>query len=90
MLPFLKNKERSVGAINTEYRKPDEKPEHEGEMDGHEEALEACASELIRGVESGDKRMVVDALRAAFEILDAMPHEEGEHINEEESEEEEE
>jgi hypothetical protein len=49
-----------------------------------DEGLEQCAMELIDAVKGGDVPGVIGALRAAFHILDAEPHEEGEHLGEEE------
>jgi len=62
-----------------------EKPEAEGESPKHEtmelyERLDACAAELVLGVEKHDHRAVSMALKSAFEILESMPHVEGEHI----------
>lgn len=51
--------------------------------------LEAIAGELIDAVQAGDAAGVVDSLRAAFQALDAEPHEEGEHLGEEMAEEDE-
>jgi hypothetical protein len=51
-----------------------------------DEGLEQCAMELIDAVKGGDVQGVIGSLRAAFHILDAEPHEEGEHMGEEEME----
>lgn len=45
------------------------------------EGLEAAAEDLIAAVESKDKRAVAAALKSAFEICDASPHDEGPHTN---------
>lgn len=70
-----------------------EMPEEEMPMDeesmeegGEDEGLEQCAMELIDAVKGADVQGVIGALRAAFHILDAEPHEEGEHLGEEEEE----
>ena len=78
-LPFLKKKTQQPG-IAVEYRSPDD-DESEPNKD---EPLEACAEDLIRCVASSDKAGVAKALRAAFDILDSEPHEEGPHTNDEE------
>jgi hypothetical protein len=88
MLPFLKPKATAVGGIMNVLRKPD--GETEVEESGDDSGLEACATDLIRGVASKDTSLIIDALRSAFQILDAEPHEEGEHLGEEEEAEEEE
>ena len=88
MLPFLKPKASAAGGVMNVLRKPD--GETEMEDTGDDSGLEACATDLIRGVTAKDSSMVIDALRSAFQILDAEPHEEGEHLGEEEPEEEEE
>jgi hypothetical protein len=88
MLPFLKPKAAGAGGIMNVLRKPDGETEVEESMD--DSGLEACATDLIRGVTAKDTGLIIDALRSAFQILDAEPHEEGEHVGEEEAEEEEE
>jgi len=69
----------------------EEMPEAEEGMEGEEgsedEGLKQCAMELIDAVKGGDVDSVVGALRSAFHILDAEPHEEGEHTGEGEEEE---
>jgi hypothetical protein len=63
------------------------KPKHDAEehMEEHpDEALHACADDLIEAVHAKDVEGVTKALKAFFHIADAMPHEEGEHISEEE------
>jgi hypothetical protein len=74
MIPFLKHtKEASVSApLESQMRKPDEEPEYD--------MLESAAHDLIAAVHSKDVKGVCVALRAAFEMLDSQPHEEGEHI----------
>lgn len=51
--------------------------------------LEMIAEELISAVRDGNTKGVVEALRGAFLTLDAQPHVEGEHVEEEGEEEEE-
>jgi hypothetical protein len=82
MLPFLKKtKEASVSAApQTIVRESD----HEEELE--HEPLDVIAQELVDAVHKKDAKLVADCLHAAFEILDAMPHVEGEHITEEDEE----
>lgn len=63
---------------------PDEEDE---EGKGDEQGLEAAAEDLITAIHDKDADAVVEALRNAFSILDAEPHEEGPHEGESEGEE---
>jgi len=74
MIPYLKQaKEASVSAVpETMKREPDEEPEYD--------SLESAAEELSTAIHSKDIKGIAMALRAAFEIMDSEPHEEGEHI----------
>lgn len=75
MLPFKKSDFGASPNIPTETRKPD---------DGSDfDSLEAAGQDLIDAVKSGDAKAVAAALRAAFELVDGEPHEEGPHTNEE-------
>lgn len=78
MLPFLKVKPQA--GIMSSVRKPDGSSEMESDSN---EGLSACAADLIRAIHSKDEESVASALKAAFEILDSQPHEEGPHTNEE-------
>jgi hypothetical protein len=84
-LPFFK-KDRRVGLI-VEQRHPDgnleRKPDEEGDP-----ALEACAEDLLRAMNTKDIKAIADALRAAFDVMESEPHEEAEHSEGEESPEE--
>lgn len=74
-LPFLKKKEVSVVAPEDHVtREPDEESD-ESEYD----MLESAADDLISAIHSKDTKAVCSALRAAFEMLDMEPHEEGPH-----------
>lgn len=42
--------------------------------------IESCAREMIDAFKLDDHKALAAALRAAFEILDSEPHEEGPHI----------
>jgi hypothetical protein len=79
-LPFLKPK--SIAGVILSKRKPDGGQETTG-MEGVEDpGLMACAEDLIRAMHAKDAQHVALALRAAFDLLDAQPHDEGEHTNE--------
>jgi hypothetical protein len=80
MLPFLKTKRQDSG-IATVYRAPDEGKE---QKENDSQGLEVAATDLHSAIESKDIKGIAEALKAAFLILDAMPHEEGEHTNESE------
>lgn len=80
MLPFLDKKK--VGSIVMAKMKggamlPDEKEGSEN-MEG----LHAAAEDVLAAIGAGDAKALAMALRAAFEICDEMPHEEGPHIEE--------
>lgn len=84
MLPFLKKKQ--IAAVVYSKMKPSGQVEDEKQdsSEGRVE-LEACAESLIRAINRNDVSAVADALKSAFDVLEAQPHEEYEH--EEESEE---
>lgn len=75
MLPFLKRQQEGSASSPVEHIKRDSD-------EGSEEydMLESAAEDLISAVHSKDVKAVCSALRAAFEMMDAQPHEEGEHI----------
>lgn len=75
MLPFLKT--RPAAGIMVAHRKPDGNPEAEQGSD--EIGLKACAADLIKAVHSQDEAGVAAAIRAAFELLEMQPHDEGNH-----------
>lgn len=80
MLPILKRlKEAPVAGLIVKTRAPDEKPQDES--DDHSAAIEACARDLITALHAKDVKGVASAICSAFEILDSLPHEEGEHTN---------
>lgn len=76
MLPFLK-KHKAAGLI-VEQRMPD-KPSEISEM-------ETCAQDLLSAIEAKDIKGMASALQAAFELADSQPHQEGEHLDEQDSE----
>lgn len=73
MLPFLKhNQEASAsGPVESIKREPDEDYDYD--------MLDSAAEDLIQAVHSKDVKAVSSALKAAFQICDSQPHEEGEH-----------
>lgn len=75
MLPFLKPKPQT--GVIVKNREPDEK---EGEERKDNEALEACAQDLITAIHAHDVKAAAEALKAAFEVADSEPHVEGPHI----------
>lgn len=81
MLPFLK-KQRPVAGIVIETRKPDEGKEPEAA--GDESGLESAAHDLLMAIEAKDVKAMAAAMKAAFEIMESQPHEEGEHLESEE------
>ena len=48
------------------------------------DGLKAAAEDLLDAIKANDVDATASALRRAFRIADAMPHEEGPHGNEEE------
>lgn len=64
-------------------RKPDETAENQ-EKESNEDLsdIEECAQDMISAIKASDSRALARAVKAAFEILDAQPHVEGEHIEE--------
>ncbi len=58
--------------IEVEKREPDEAQEYD--------VLEAAAEDLCKSIEKKDYKAIASALRAAFELLDSEPHEEGPHV----------
>ncbi len=86
-LPFLKRKQAGIAGPMVEYRKPDAEGEgHNDKEPNEDEGLRACARDLISAVQASDEAGVAKAFKAAFEICESYPHEEGEHTNEEEEE----
>jgi hypothetical protein len=86
MLPFLDPKKIASAAMTVKGGKTMEhNPEVEApdsDMDG---GLKSAAEDVLMAIEHKSVMDLAKALKSAFMILDAMPHEEGEH--EEEAEE---
>lgn len=73
MIPFLKNKEAGVSMpADSIKREPDEEPEFD--------SLESAAEDLCNAVHSKDYKGAAAALRAAFDLMESQPHQEGPHI----------
>lgn len=82
MHPLFKLKAKPQTGVIVHTRSPDEElPSEKSDENDHSAAIEACASSLINAVHAHDVKAVAEALNDAFTILDAMPHEEGEHTN---------
>lgn len=71
MLPFLKRTQDAAASapVETIQREPDEGAEYD--------AIESAAEDLCRGIEAKDYKAVAAAIRAAFQMLESEPHEEG-------------
>ena len=79
MLPFLKPKH--IADVIVASKKPGGEVSNDHEEESEEiEPMKACAEDLIKAVHDKDVDAVAQALHAAFEIADSMPHEEGPHI----------
>ncbi len=77
-LPWMANKQKQVGGITIEQRKPDGSTETQGTEGNENEnsGLQSCAEDLIRAVHAKDPSGVAAAMRSAFEILESQPHDE--------------
>jgi len=79
--------DKGTVAIILGKMRPKPSPEHmaEEQAEAHpDESMHACAEDLLAAISAKDAAGVADALKAFFHIADAMPHEEGEHVSEEE------
>ena len=76
MLPFLK-KNRQPG-ISYEYRKPDTDPTQEpaSEKDETDQALEACAKDLLTAIDSRNIGAIAEVLRCAHDLCQSMSSDE--------------
>ncbi len=72
MLPFLKKSHESsaAGPVESVTREPDE----EQDLD----SMEVAAEDVLSAIAAKDAKALAVAMRAAFELCDSEPHEEGE------------
>lgn len=84
MLPFMEPK-KIVTIIAARRNKPGVQinPEVEAPGSSMDPGLKEAAIDLLRGIEAKSPMDIAKALKAAFELCDSMPHEEGPHMNEE-------
>lgn len=76
MIPALMGKKKTAALV---IGMKDDAPEKEAEGESEDE-MELVAEDLLKAMAAKDPKMIAQALKAAFAIADAMPHEEGEHI----------
>lgn len=69
MLPFLKNKERQVAGVIMKTRSSDESEE----QDDSSAAIDACSRDLIDAIAANNVKLVSEAIKSAFDILQSMP-----------------
>ena len=74
MLPFLKNMQEASASAPADPVKRN--PDNEEDYD----SLHVAAEDVIAAVHAKDAKALAQALKAAFEIIDSEPHEEGEHL----------
>lgn len=75
MLPFLKNTNQdgaSSSPIDSIKRNADDGSDYD--------SMESCAEDVLNAIQSKNKKLLAQALRAAFELCDSEPHEEGPHV----------
>lgn len=74
MLPFLKKDQEAsaAGPVESIRREPDEGADYD--------VLESAAEDLATAIHAKDIKGIAAALRAAFELCDSEPHEEGPHV----------
>jgi len=78
LLPFQKPK-HAVGVI-IKKRKPDgDLPQDAESQDSDDEALVACAEDILRAISAKDSKALAAAMHAAFQIMELEPHAEGPH-----------
>lgn len=78
MLPFIKDKEKTPTVTVVKTKSDSDKNES---VDDVEEALQLVARDVLSAISSNNYKMLATALKSAFEIMDASPHYEGEHLN---------
>lgn len=67
MLPFLKNKQKSVAGVIVQSRKPDEGAEKQDDSPSDSDVMGA-AKEMMEAVKAGDVRRLADALYLVQEL----------------------
>ena len=68
-----KSKEASASApVDVKVRKPDDESDYD--------AMDSAAEDLISAIHSKNVKGVKEAIKAAFELCELYPHEEGPHI----------
>ena len=67
-------KKTPMGGLSME-----QEPEAPEADEGDDEGLNTAARDLIDAIQAGDEAGVASAFKAAFQILEAAPHEEAEH-----------
>ncbi len=76
MIPALMGKKKTAALV---IGMDKEMPEKEAEGESEDE-MELVAEDLMKAIAAKNPKMISEALKAAFAIADALPHEEGEHI----------
>jgi len=82
MLPFLAKKHKITQTIMAK-QKADGGLMDLPEGQENDQGLISAAEDIMSAISSKNASMLAQALKAAFEICDEMPHEEGPHIGEE-------
>lgn len=83
MLPMFNNKKNSIAGTIIQNRKPDGGFEQEDSSQDNDSAgLESAAQDIMNAIKAGDVKALASAIQSAFEICDAAPHVEGEHLEE--------
>jgi len=73
MIPYKNYRDgASSQPVETIKRDSDEEQEFD--------SLESAAEDLCKAIEAKDYKAIAVALRAAFELLESEPHEEGPHV----------
>lgn len=78
MLPFLKSKKEASASVKPETITRPHDESSEVEFD----SMEAVAEDILNALKHSDKKLLAEALRSAFELMDSEPHMEGPHTNE--------
>lgn len=87
MLPFMKRKNLATLILAQRGKSDVEiKPEMKSPGDEIDPGLIEAAEDILRAINEKSPIVLAHALHAAFQICDAMPHEEGEHLEESEEE----